>query len=180
MLTQFFHLASPKDDGLAVFQQDRLANNWRSATFQCVNGALMASDGRNKHSQLARFDSDNINRTVDRIMAIFSEVSKLSNSSVRSEAEDEIRHMANLAREIALQFGVHSAQLRLSVPNHGEQVQIGEEFHDCEDGDCHKGSIYGVDLVIVPGLQKIGDGRSDMSSKRTIVPCEFYPDQSNS
>ena len=93
--------------------------------------------------------------------------------------EDEIRQMTNLACEIALQFGVHSAQLRLSAPNRGEQVQIGEEFHDCEDGDSHKGSVYGVDLVIVPGLQKIGDGRSDMSSKWTIVPCEFYPDQSN-
>src|SRR5271154_7080687 len=140
----------------------------------------MASDERNKRSQLARLNSDNINRTVDRTMGILSEVSKLSNSSVRSEVEDEIRQMVNLAREIALQFGVHSAQLRLLIPNRGELVQIGEEFHDCEDGDCHRGSIYGVDLVIVPGLQKIGDGRSDMSSKRTIVPCEFYPDQSNS
>jgi hypothetical protein len=140
----------------------------------------MASDERNKRSQLARLNSDNITRTVDRIMSLLSEVSKLSNSSIRSEVEDEIRQMTNLAREIALQFGIHSAQLRLSIPNRGEQVQIGEDFHDCIDGDSHRGSIFGVDLVIVPGLQKIGDGRSDMSSKRTIVPCEFYPDQSTS
>lgn len=110
-------------------------------------------------------------------MDVLSEVSGLSNSFVPSEVVDQIRQMANLAREIALQFGVHAAQLRLSVPARGEQVQIGEEFHDCEDGDCNRGSICAVDLVIVPGLQKIGDGRSDMTSRRIIVPCEIYPDQ---
>ena len=84
--------------------------------------------------------------------------------------------MVTLAREIALQFGIHSAQLLLCVPQRGEQIQIGEEFHDCEDGDCYKGTVYAVDQLIVPGLQKIGDGRSDMSSKRIITPCEIYPE----
>jgi hypothetical protein len=98
----------------------------------------------------------------------------LSNSLVRSEVEDKIPQIANLAREIALQFGVQTAQLRLSVPTYGEEIQIGEEFHDCEDGDRYRGSVCAVDLVIVPGLQKIGDGQSDMTSNRIIVPCEIY------
>lgn len=141
--------------------------------------ALTASDESNPEpdSPLAKLSVDNIRQTVNRIMGVLSDVSRLSNSLIRSEVEDEILQMVNLAREIALQFGVHSAQLQLSFPNRGEQIQIGEEFHDCEDGDRYKGSIFGVDLVIVPGLQKIGDGRSDMSSKRIITPCEFYPDQ---
>lgn len=131
-------------------------------------------------SPLARLSADNVNQAVDRIMSVFSEVSSLSNNSVRNEVVDQIREMATLAREIALQFGVHPAQLRLLVPSRGDQIQIGEEFQDCEDGDYNRGSICAVDLVIVPGLQKIGDGRSDMRSKRIIVPCDIYPDQPSS
>jgi hypothetical protein len=94
--------------------------------------------------------------------------------------EDDIQKMVQLGREIALQFGIHPAQLRLLVPSRGEQIQIGESYHDCEDGDAYKGSVYGVQLVTAPGLQMIGDGRSDMSSSRTMVPCEIYPDQPGS
>lgn len=137
---------------------------------------LKASDGTNPapDSLLAKLDADNFHQTVGRIVAVLSEVSQLSNSLVRSEVEDQIRQLVNLAREVALQFGVQTAQLRLSVPNRGKEIQIGEEFHDCEDGDRYRGSVCAVDLVIVPGLQKIGDGRSDMSSKQIIVPCEIY------
>lgn len=108
-------------------------------------------------------------------MGILSEVSMLSNSNIRSDVEDETHKMANLAHEIALQFGVHTAQLRLSAPLHGAQVQIGEEFHDCEDGDFSRGTLCLVDLVTFPGLERIGDGRSNMSSKQIITPCEIYP-----
>jgi len=138
--------------------------------------ALRGSDGANPapDSLLSNLNADNIHQTVDRIMAILTEISRLSNNTVRREVEDQIRQFVNIAREIALQFGIQTAQLRLLVPNRGEEIQIGEEFHDCEDGDCYRGSACTVDLVIVPGLQKIGDGRSDMSSKGTIVPCEIY------
>jgi hypothetical protein len=110
-------------------------------------------------------------------MDILSQVSRLSNSSIKPEVEDKIPQIAYLARNISLQFGVQTAELRLSVPNCGEKIQIGEEFQDCEDGDLFRGSTCIVDLVIVPGLQKIGDGRSDMGSKRVIVPCEIYSHQ---
>ncbi|KAH0537285.1 hypothetical protein FGG08_005910 [Glutinoglossum americanum] len=171
-------IASPGGESFAIFHQDKLANNWRSATFQCIIVALTSTDGRNPapDTPLAKLSAKNVNQTISRIMGVLSEVSKLSNSMVGREIEDEIHQMANLSLEIALQFGVHSAQLRLSAPSRGEQIMIGEEFHDCEDGDSSKGSAYVVDLVIVPGLQKVGDGRSDMTSKRTIVPCEIYPE----
>ncbi|KAI9786204.1 MAG: hypothetical protein M1839_007614 [Geoglossum umbratile] len=170
--------ASPSGEKFAVFHQDKLANNWRSATFQCINVALTLSDGRKPapDTLLAKLSADNVNQAVNRIMGVLSEVARLSNSTVKSEVEDDIRRMANLSLEIALQFGVHSAKLRLSGASRGEQVVIGEEFHDCEDGDYNKGSPFVVDLVVVPSLQKIGDGRLDMTSKRTIVPCEIYPE----
>lgn len=138
---------------------------------------LMGGGKRNQSpgSPLAKLSADNVQQTVNRIMSVLSEVSELSGRPVRSDVEDEIHKMANLAEEIALQFGVHAAQLRLSVPHRGAQIQIGKEFHDCEDGDFHGGTICLVDLVTSPGLERIGDGRSDMSSKQIVTPCEIYP-----
>lgn len=126
-------------------------------------------------SPLAKLSAENMQQTVNRILGVLSEVSKLSNSLIRSDVEDEIQKMVNLAGEIALQFGVHTAQLRLSVPHRGAQIQIGEEFHDCEDGDFYRGTMYCVELVTFPGLERIGDGRFDMSSKQIVAPCEIYP-----
>jgi hypothetical protein len=159
-----------------AFHQDKLANKWRSANFQCISVALKGSDGGNAapDSRLAQLNGDNDHQTINRIMAFLSEVAQLSNNTISSEVEDHIHQLVNIAGEIALQFGVQTAQWRLFFPNCGEKIQIGEEFQDCEDGDCYRGSICMADLVVVPGLQKIGDGRSDMTSKRIIVPCEFY------
>jgi hypothetical protein len=129
---------------------------------------------------LGSFSANNVNQTVDRIIKVLSEVSSMSNSFIPSEMKDLIRQIANLGLDIALQFGVHTAQLRLLLPNRGERIRIGDEFYDCEDGDCNRGTWYTVDLVAVPGLLKIGGGRSDMTSERIIVPCEIYPDGSSS
>ncbi|KAF4625146.1 hypothetical protein G7Y89_g13023 [Cudoniella acicularis] len=162
------------NENFTIFHHDKTANNWRSATFQCINAALGVNGEGSPAPEgpLLKLSANNIDKTVDRVMSILSEVSSMSNSSIQSEMEDSIRQMAILGRDIALQFGVHSAQLRLLFPDRGEQIQIGEEFHDCEDGDCYKGSSYTVDLVTTLGLRKIGDGRSDMTSKRIIVPCD--------
>lgn len=83
--------------------------------------------------------------------------------------------MVSLGREIALQFGIQSSQLQLVVPEHGKTIRIGESFHDCEDGDSGLRRTCEVDIVTAPGLQKVGDGRSDMEVQRAMVPCEIYP-----
>lgn len=155
-----------------------MARKWRSVTFQCINVAIMGSNERYQveFSPLAKLNADNIEQATNRILVILSEIAGLSNNSVGGEVEDKVRQVADLAVEIALQFGINSTQLQLIMPNRGEQVEIGEEFYDCEDGDCNKGASYTVDLVVLPGLQKLGDGKSDANSKRTIVPCEFYPE----
>lgn len=177
LLTKDLSPASPDSGSFAAFQRDKLANNWRSATFQCISVALRAGNdrGRVPSTPVAKLCADNVKQTIDRITQVLSEVSSLSGGRVAGVVEEDITRTANIALEIALQFGIHPAQLRLLVPNRDEQVMIGEDFHDCENGDGDKGITFPVDLVIMPALQKIGDGRADTSSKRTIVPCEIYP-----
>jgi hypothetical protein len=160
------------------FQQSRIANNWRSSIFQCINEALMEATGKRDDSNapIATLITENVNQAIARMTIVLEEVSILSgNRSPRVEI-DELQQIVIQARELALQFGLHPAQLQLHMPRHGDEIQIGEDVHDCEDGDCDRGAKHIVDLVTLPGLQKIGIGRSDMQFKSTLVPCEIYPD----
>ncbi|KAF2496480.1 hypothetical protein BU16DRAFT_561296 [Lophium mytilinum] len=167
------------DDIFALLRNDRIANTWRSATFQTINEAL-AADGTLSHSEslLAQFSAENTQIAADRVNAVLLGIAKLSGNGLRKEVEEQVHEMVHVTSQIAIQFGVHTAQLQLLLPAIGEKVEIGESYHDCEDGDYNKGTVYTVDVVVVPGLQRIGDGRHDMTSKRSIVPCEIFPAES--
>jgi hypothetical protein len=165
-------------NNFSIFCKDQFANNWRSATFQCIGSWLaLNSNTQQSNVPIVKRSAKNIEETETRIKKVLSEVAGLSNRSVSVEVDQDIRRIVLLGSEIGLQFGIHPAQLVLLSPQRGDQVQIGEDCHDCEDGDAYRGTVYGVQLVTAPGLRKIGDGRSDMTCSSTIVPCEIYPDQ---
>src|SRR5579862_7188495 len=113
-VTKIPSTASPEDESFAIFRQDKLANRWRSATFQSIATALTANGGFNS-APMAEFSADNVNQTVNRIIGVLSEVSQLSSTRVSDEMKDRVREMANLCLNIALQFGIHTAELRLSI-----------------------------------------------------------------
>jgi len=64
------------------------------------------------------------------------------------------------------------------MPKRGQQIQIGDEYHDCYNGASDRGALCTVDLVRLPGLQKVGNGREDSQSVMTIVPCEVFVEAS--
>jgi hypothetical protein len=112
---------------------------------------------------------------VQRISRIFSVISQYSSHSIPG-SEAEIRDIAKLAREIALQFGVHPAYLRVVMPQPGQRVRIGDEYHDCYERAKNRGTVYAVDLVKSLGLQKIGNGRGESQAVTTFVPCQIFVD----
>jgi hypothetical protein len=112
---------------------------------------------------------------VTRIMSILFEASTVSGKTLQSDIEQQVRQIVDLVKDVALQFGLHSAHLRLLYPDHGEEIRIGEEYHDCVDDDMSTGETFSVDLVTLPGLQRVGDGRSDVQAKRTLIACDVYP-----
>jgi hypothetical protein len=109
---------------------------------------------------------------VEKINTVLLDISA---AAIAAELVDQIQDVATLAASIGLQFGVQPSQLRLSIPNREQVIEIGDEFHDCMDGDADKGARVSVDLVVSPGLLRIGDGRRDLRTKVPIVPCDFYP-----
>jgi hypothetical protein len=169
-------------EDFSIFKGDKLANNLRSATFSYFNSALLAGEGHgtSTESPLWTMSQKNVAETVERIIDCLSKAAALSNNFLRSELEEDIQTMVQTTFVLALQFGVQPAQLEVFSPQPGELVKIGEEFHDCEDGDLKKGAQYFVDLVASPGLLKVGDGRSAKIARRSVVPCEIYPQEADS
>ena len=157
----------------AVFRTNRLASSWRSITFQCLHTTVTKAESV---GEAFRLSAANVDEAVRRIMSFLTEISNLSGGFLNAEIENQILQAVVLARDIGFQFGIHPAQLRLVTPGHGETVEIGEKFHDCEGGEDDRGKTYQVKLVTLPGLEKVGDGRSNTDSIFTIVPCEIYPD----
>ncbi|KAF1808249.1 hypothetical protein P152DRAFT_517694 [Eremomyces bilateralis CBS 781.70] len=156
-------------EGLKVFHTDQLANGWRSATFQSLYSAIVSPTASNA---TAAQSSANIDAAVKRISQLFTAASQyFSNPSPIQDPE--ILQAARLARDIAVQFGVHPAHLRLVIPQHTDRVQIGSNYHDYRNGPSDIGSLVTVDLVTLPGLQKVGNGRGGLQGVLTIVPCEI-------
>jgi hypothetical protein len=160
---------TPDPSTLKVFEHDRQANKWRSSTFQGISTVKPLSN-----SPLARLRKDNIDLTTARILGFLSEFAKLCNGVVSEEVENEIGQLVEQSFELAVQFGVQPARLHLLFPERGEVITIGPDYHETQDGDEAKGSSFEVDLVTAGGLQKVGDGRSDMVTKRAIFPCQVW------
>jgi hypothetical protein len=169
---------------LEIFERDKEANKWRSATFQSVVAAVkppkaIGAGGSNQVSPAA-FPSlnmstayaQNSSRVQTEILGVLDEV---ANGVVNGELQDSVPEITRLAGELALEFGAQRSQLGLMLPVRGDSIQIGEQFVDCTDGDGVKGSFVAVELVVCPCMFRIGDGRSDLQSGRTIFAGEIYP-----
>jgi hypothetical protein len=124
---------------------------------------------------LIKLSALHVKQTASRILKALREVSNLCASTIDSDTERDVHQMATAAQEIALQFGIQTAELRLVLPKSGEQVQIGDEYQHYSNGDMEKGRLETIDFVVVPGLQKLTQERSGARSTRTIVSCNYYP-----
>lgn len=93
---------------------------------------------------------------------------------ISEEIGKTVRHLVTTAGELALELGVQRAELGLEMPERGSQVQIGQNFVDCFDGDADRGLFKEVVLAVSPRLYKRGDGRGDMRTVKVIFHGEIY------
>jgi hypothetical protein len=162
-----------------LFNQGQLVNTWRATTFQCINDSLTVAskEGHAPDTSIAALVVRNANETSAAIIDILTQTLQISGNPAPALLNEEVHQITLESRDLAMQFGLHAARLQLLMPTRGDEVRIGADIHDCEDGDCDRGSRHVVDLVTLPGLQIVGDGQSDHVHKRTLVPCEIYPHQ---
>ena len=170
-----------------IFRQSPLSNKWRSVTFQSLCLTILDPSSQPNPLPLdreciAKLGNDNVEHCRQRIRSVVAEIAAVTqpggntrNTEPRySDFEAEVEAIVRLAFDIAIQFGVNQACLSLVTPPAGEVVIIGPEYHDCEDADEHRGTRSKVDFVVSPGLIRVGDGKSEMSKKYPIVPCEIF------
>lgn len=161
-----------------LFRKVPISNKWRSITFQTLALNMLidvdSHDSFGRSGTLVQLGQQNVTACVRQIMGFVSELASASNASVYYELEEEMTSAAKLAFEIALQFGVSQAALSLLTATSGQAVVIGPEYHDCEDGEENRGVRTRVALMIAPGLVRIGDGRSEMTKRHVVFPCEIF------
>lgn len=167
-------------DELDVFQHDKKANKWRSATFQSIMAAVMPKAGSGSGRQTSTSPAKAVGTTYETNCArverdILTVLHEVANGVVHGELQDSVPEIVRLAGELALEFGAQRSQLGLMLPVRGENVQFGEQFVDCIDGEGGKGSYVAVELVVCPCMFRVGDGRDDLLSGRTIFPGEIFP-----
>jgi hypothetical protein len=163
--------ANDTADFMAVFSQDVEANKWRSATFEGIMASVLAADGGVTAQSLHEMYSANLREANSRISAVLFDVTGMPPTN---EATRTIQRLTRLASELGLQFGVQPTHLNLSRPKPGQVVEIGREVFDCQDGDREKGKKVKVDLLVAPGIFKLGDGKGNLLAKIPLVPCDIY------
>lgn len=124
------------------------------------------------------------------IASIRQLLDRVTGNATRSNTLDAVPAIVNLAAELGIEFGVQRAQILLVVPQRNDLVQEGPEYQDClgsrggaaahgsgEDGNKNnKGDRdMKVDLVVSPGMVRIGDGHGDLTFRKALVPCEVFP-----
>jgi hypothetical protein len=171
--TKVMSIAQPILEALEIFRTNKLANEWRSATFQSAYSSISNEDPAfsNDTSSLS---STNLDSAIRGIQQLFNTISQYTSQRIPDNTP-EIRQTVKLAREIALQFGIHPATLQLYFQGRNDTIEIGTEFYDCNSGTMNAGEERTIDIATCPGLRKIGDGKLDMESVLTIVPCEIIP-----
>lgn len=89
------------------------------------------------------------------------------------EGNDSVCRIVRLAGELALEFGAQRYGMGLTLLKMGDIIQLGEEFVDCL-GLLKSGTDVTPRLVVSPSMVKIGDGGSDLQSRRIIIPGRVY------
>ncbi|KAJ4168423.1 hypothetical protein NW754_010334 [Fusarium falciforme] len=152
-----------------IFHSNEVANRWRSITFQTL--AAAATDGGS--GSLIQLGHNNVTHVTEQVISLLAVI---AGTQLQGGLQGEMRTAAGLAYELALQFGVNPARLVLLTAQRSQAVVIGGSngFIDCEDGEERRGQKVQVVMVASPGLQRIGDGRSETTQKHTVVPCEVF------
>ncbi|KAF2866046.1 hypothetical protein BDV95DRAFT_584777 [Massariosphaeria phaeospora] len=134
---------------LTVFENDDLANRWRTISFRSIQD----SGTVNLRSPIHELRAKNAASSTARIMQYLSAVASLTQHSINISVEDEVRKATQLAEEIALQFGVHPSKLLLRTAD------------ETWNGDP------------APGLLKIGRDKNNTPTAQTVVPCKGSSDK---
>lgn len=124
-------------------------------------------------SRLFSLYNTNIKKAAAHMDKVLAEVAGSTSPSSTKSRRELVLRAARLGAEMGLQLGVQTARVELTRPSRNQSVVIGGEFHHCVDGDLYRGQRVRVDLVVSPGLARIGSKTDDRTV--VLVQCNIYP-----
>ncbi len=130
----------------------------------------------NMEPGIAVWHKDHCESVVANIRALLN---RITASETNPAVLDAVPEIVRLAAELGLECGVQRAQLWLLLPKRGEVVPEGAEYESCLGGsgnaDTSQQRSVVVDLLVSPGLVRVGDGRGDMAVRKALLACEVFP-----
>ena len=132
----------------------------------------MGEDGQGGSTPLQGLYELNVTGAVQRVAAIMADA---TGAPLRSQELGQLKKAVTLAAQLGLQFGVHTGKLEFTWPEPGTRVVIGKEFMDEREGAMGSGRSVLVDLVVEPGLNRLGNGRGSVQEMVSLLPCQLVP-----
>jgi hypothetical protein len=158
---------------MAVFDSDIEANKWRSALFQSMQPLVLPKFPRQSkpgepEPGIVRFFNENCQDVERRILDL---VQAATGRAAPVAVQQEVRKIPRLAGELAITLGAQRARIHLAGAQRGDVVRQDGTF-DVQNGGSRGGAR--AELLLSPGLVKIGDGRGDMETRRVLLSGEIF------
>ncbi|KAH7012862.1 hypothetical protein EDB80DRAFT_834460 [Ilyonectria destructans] len=167
-LRQLFALPDCQGNGLCgTLPNTKELNTWRAGFFDALvkatqHGAIGQAD--NKYVRLFR---TNVEAVTGDLVSSLQQVAQIRlDPGIWEEVAGFVEGLGTLA----LEMGSQRAHVYLETCEYGEDIAVGDRFRD----DAELGfERLRVDLMTQPCLRRVGDGREDLTTQRTIVKGDF-------
>ncbi|KAH8665637.1 hypothetical protein BGZ61DRAFT_559608 [Ilyonectria robusta] len=151
----------------ATLPNTKELNTWRAGFFDALvkatqHGAIGQAD--NKYVRLFRANVESV--TED----LVSSLQQVAQIRLDPGIWEEVAGFVEGLGTLALEMGSQRAHVYLETCEYGEDIIVGDRFRD----DAELGyERLTVDLMTQPCLRRVGDGREDLTTQRTIVKGDF-------
>ncbi|KPM44201.1 hypothetical protein AK830_g2313 [Neonectria ditissima] len=168
-LRRLFTVPDPSDpSGVRVmFPDTKELNTWRASFFDALAKTVANGAADQTDSKYTRLFHANIQAVTQDIV---SSLQQVANTHLDPRIWDEVASFVQGLGTLALEMGSQRAHVYMETCEHGESVAVGDRFRD--DADLGYDTLQ-VDLMTQPCLTRVGDGREDLQTARTIVKGDF-------
>ncbi|KAH7158106.1 hypothetical protein B0J13DRAFT_603758 [Dactylonectria estremocensis] len=166
---QLFAIPNPQDPNgpNAILPNTKELNTWRAKFFNALVQMIRNGSNGQVENKYTRLFYTNVDVVTDHLVSALEQV---VNTSLDSTIREQVIGFVEGLGILALEMGSQRAHICLETCEYGEKIVAGDRFrNDAELGY----EQLAVDLMTQPCLRRIGDGRENLTTERTIAHGDF-------
>ncbi|KAH7176555.1 hypothetical protein EDB81DRAFT_772978 [Dactylonectria macrodidyma] len=166
---QLFAIPDPKDPTgpNTILPNNKELNTWRAKFFDGLVQTIRNGPAGQAESKYTRLFYTNVDIVTDHLVSALQQV---VNADLDSTIREQVTSFVEGLGMLALEMGSQRAHICLETCEYGENIVVGDRFRD----DAEQGyDQLTVDLMTQPCLRRIGDGRDNLTTERTISHGDF-------